>query len=141
MKPILFRLTADLLRKHFGKNARISARWFASGYRVKTPSGGEVLVSGRKFEVVSGDDEIYRACTLLSKDLWGSMTVYGNHEQLMAFTAQGEVCNVAVRVGGKPAWFFHDRKRMAQDVESKFPRVNGNAHFATDDDLEQGGLL
>jgi hypothetical protein len=141
MKPRLFPLTRDLLRKHFGKDARISARWLASGYRVKTRAGGEVLVSRRKFEIVSGGDEIYRGVTLLSKDLWGSMTAYGNPEQLLALKAQGEACNVDVRVGGKNAWLFHDRKRMADAVAFNFPRVNGDAHFSTDEDLENGGLL
>jgi len=141
VKPRLFPLTKDLLRKHFGKDARIRSRWFVSGYRVKTRGGGEILVSRRKFEIVSGGDEIYRACTLLSRDLWGSMTAYGDHEQLMALTAHGEACDVDVRVGGKNAWFFHDRKRMADAVAYNFPRVNGNAHFSTDEDLENGGLL
>lgn len=134
-------LNEGLLRKHFGKNAKIRSLWFGGGFNVKTARGGEVLVSRREIKILISSDDLFRAITLLGKDLWGSIAAFGDHQHVMAFMAQGEVCGVDVQVGGRNSWLFPEKERMAADVAFPFPRVNGNAGYSTDEDLENGGLL
>ena len=63
------RIAKDLIRAYFGKGAKIGG--FGGHYRITTPTGAEVLIKSNKIDLVVGGDDVYRACTLLSRELWG----------------------------------------------------------------------
>jgi hypothetical protein len=100
-KPV----TKDLIRKYYGKQARIRSRWFADGYKVRTATG-EVLISDDEATVVIGGDDMYRAATLLMHEARGGFTAYGSREEVMTWLAHGEACGVNVRPGIKRGWFW-----------------------------------
>lgn len=180
-KPV----TRDLIRKHFGKSARISG--FCGHYRVKTRTGGEVEISSRKMKIIFGGDDTYKAVTLLGGEMWGSIEVTGgSREFTLASLAHGEAWGVPVHadysdkgaaffrvvvfllilgfglhmgadkdtttllvtVGGAVVMFAALKRSARQKEQAKaeamgfnYPRVQGNARFSDDEDLEKGGLI
>ena len=91
------RMTKDLIRAYFGSGVRIRG-FLGPPYRVTTPTGGEVIIMRNNLKVRSGDDAVYRACTLLARDVWGRMTVHGGREFVLGMMAHGEALGVNVRV-------------------------------------------
>jgi hypothetical protein len=93
-KPI----TRALIRKHFGKEARI---WdFGVWYRVTTPGGGLVRIGpGERARLVYGGDEVYRALLGLAGECWGVVKAGGNgsREFLLGAIAHGEALGVNVQ--------------------------------------------
>ena len=49
-----------------------------------------MLIKPNKIDLVVGGDDVYRACTLLSRELWGSLTVRGSREFMLGIVAHGE---------------------------------------------------
>jgi hypothetical protein len=98
-------LTKDLIRKHFGRDAKV----YGSGdrYRVMTRMGGEAVITSRRITPIYGGDEIYRATASLANDLWGGMIVNGNgvaRESVLAFVAHCEVLGVNVQPSYRNPW-------------------------------------
>src|SRR5271165_6878580 len=85
----------DLIKRHFGSDAKV--RGWGGNYRVKTPRGGEVRITPNGIEVIVGGHDIYRACTLLVRDKWGSATIRGSREAMLGAVAHGEVLGVDIR--------------------------------------------
>lgn len=93
-KPV----TRALIRKYFGKEARI---WdFGAWYRVTTPGGGLVTIGpGERARLVYGGDEVYRALIGLLGECWGVVKAGGNgsREFLLGAIAHGEALGVNVQ--------------------------------------------
>jgi len=90
-------LTADLIRRCFGRGARISGG-FLGPYRVKTKSGGEVVIRPKEIKVISGGDDAYHATTLLIHELgWENPVARGSREFMMGAVLHGEDLGVNVR--------------------------------------------
>lgn len=90
-KPV----TKELIRKHFGKDAKVSS--FGGRYRVKTSTGAEVVISAKKMKLIYGGDDAYRAMTLLMGECWGSGKVHGSREFMLAAVAHGEAWGVNIQ--------------------------------------------
>lgn len=174
----------DLIRTYFGKGAKISG--FGGHYRVTTPTGGEVLIKPNKIDLVFGGDDVYRAVTLLSREMWGSAAVRGSREFVLGMMAHGEANDVNVRADHssraapfKRAFVFvcvviaglmlggardgsvlvftllvavaiwmamkrsakREEQRKAEQLGFHYPRVQGNAGAASDDELERKGWV
>lgn len=89
------RITKDLIRTYFGRSAKV--RGFGGHYRVKTPTGGEVVITPSNIKVIFGGDDVYRACTFLARDKWGCAKVTGSREAMLGAVAHGEAWGVNVR--------------------------------------------
>ena len=169
---------------YFGKGAKITG--FGGHYRVTTPTGGEVLIKPNEFKLIFGGDDVYRACTLLSQQMWGSATVRGSREFMLGMMAHGEANNVNVRadhsnrlapfwrafvfmcvvivglmLGGArdgsvllftllvavAIWMAMKRsakreeQRKAEQLGFHYPRVQGTAGAASDEELERKGWV
>jgi hypothetical protein len=96
------RVTRELIREYFGRNARI--RGFGGHYRVKTPTGGEVVVRPNKIKLIFGGEDTYKAVVLLSGYLWGHGVAKGSREFMMGAVAHGEACGVNVRADHSDGW-------------------------------------
>jgi hypothetical protein len=90
-KPI----TKELIKKYFGKNAKVHG--FAGHYRVTTPTGGKVTITQSEVKLIYGGDDVYRAMTLLMGECWGSGKVRGSREFMLAFVAHGEASGVNIQ--------------------------------------------
>jgi hypothetical protein len=91
------RINRASIRTYFGKSAKVTG--FGGHYRVTTPTGGEVLISPKGMKLIFGGDDVYRACTLLAGDRWGTAKVRGgSREFILGMMAHGEASGVAVRV-------------------------------------------
>lgn len=119
------RLTKDLIRKYFGRGARIRSRWFADGYKVTTPSGGELLISAKEFTIVIATDDVMHSMTLLGYELWGGITANGSREFIMAQMAHGEALGVNVRPGIKRGWFWRT-VMITCVIYGAFAAINGD---------------
>lgn len=92
-KPI----TPEMIRKYFGKSARITG--FAGRYRVRTVDGGEVKISQSNINPLYGGSDVYRAAVLLAKEAWGSGKVHGGSAEFkLAMLAHGESEGMNLRV-------------------------------------------
>jgi hypothetical protein len=90
-KPI----TKDLIKKHFGKDAKVHG--FCGHYRVTTP-GGEVTIRPNKINLVYGGDDIYRAIALLAGECWGGARAgQGSREFMLGLIAHGDAWGVNVQ--------------------------------------------
>lgn len=105
-KPI----TKELIRKYFGKNAKVYG--FGGRYRVTTPTGGVVTITQNEVKVLYGGDDVYRAQTLLIGECWGSGKVHGSREYMLASIAHGEAEGVNIQPDFRDSgatvsrWFF-----------------------------------
>jgi hypothetical protein len=95
-------ITPDMVRKYFGRSAKISS--FAGRYTVKTPNGGKVKISQSKITTVYGGSDVYRAVVLLEGEAWGGCKVNGPPEFKLAMIAHGEAEGVNVQVGERGRW-------------------------------------
>jgi len=91
------------VREYFGSGVRIRG-FLGPPYRVTTPTGGDVVIMRNNLKVRRGDDAVYRACTLLARDLWGRMTVHGGREFVLGMMAHGEALGVNVRADHTNRW-------------------------------------
>ena len=58
-----------------------------------------MMISPKGMKLVFGGDDVYRACTLLAGDRWGTAKVRGgSREFILGMMAHGEASGVAVRV-------------------------------------------
>jgi hypothetical protein len=102
MKPKCKTITPDMIRKYFGRSAKISS--FAGRYTVKTPNGGKIKISQSQIKTIYGGSDVYRAATLLSREAWGGSKVNGSPEFKLAMLAHGEAEGVNVQVGERGRW-------------------------------------
>ena len=89
------KITAKMIRRYFGPDAGIEERFFG-GFRVTTPTGGEVEITQTEYKLHSGGNDVYEALTLLSNEAWGGMMASGAHEHIVAMMAHGEALGVPV---------------------------------------------
>lgn len=94
MKRKRKRITKELIRGYFGEDAQIS--WF-SPWRVKTLTGGEVVISQREIKVIFGTEDVYRAAMLLMGECWGTGVSRGSNEFMLAAAMHGEAAGVPIR--------------------------------------------
>ena len=98
-KPV----TKDLIRKYFGKNAKITG--FCGHYCVKTAAGGEVEISDRKVKLVYGGDDVYRSMTLLIGACWETARAgHGSREFMLGAVAHGEAWGVNIQPDFRNRW-------------------------------------
>ena len=89
-------VTKDLIRKYFGRSAKILG--FYGHYRVKTDSGGEVVISPNHAKIIFGGDDTYKALTLLMGECWGGAKASGgSREFMLGAMAHGEAWGVNIR--------------------------------------------
>jgi hypothetical protein len=89
------RITKELIRGYFGEDAEIS--WVCP-WRVKTITGGEVVISQREIKVIFGTEDAYRAVTLLMGECWGAgVAGRGSNEFMLASVMHGEAAGVPIR--------------------------------------------
>jgi len=60
------RLSKHVVRECFGKKASITSLLFG-GYKVKTRSGGSVIVTATEFKKLNGGNDIYEGVARLAK--------------------------------------------------------------------------
>lgn len=90
-------ITAEMIRKYFGQNARITG--FAGRFKVRTANGGEIKISQSNIEPIFGGSDVYSACVRLSQEAWGGGQVYGDSaESKLSLLAHGEAEGVNLRV-------------------------------------------
>ena len=86
----------EVIRMLFGSDARI--RGFGGSYRIKTDTGGEVIVRPRLIRLVTGGDDVFRASVLLAGHLWGGgVARRGSREFVLGAVAHGEAAGVKIR--------------------------------------------
>ena len=90
------KITYQMIQECFGPQAGIEEEFFGDGFRVTTPTGGDVKISQAKCEVHAGGDDVYEAVTRLSTEAWGGMTASGPPEAVAAFIAHGEALGMPV---------------------------------------------
>jgi hypothetical protein len=88
-------ITRAMIRKCFGPHVTIRRKFFG-GFRVTTPTGGEVEIDHHKCKIHAGGSDVYEAVTLLTADAWGDITAEGSAEFNMAMIAHGEALGVNV---------------------------------------------
>ncbi len=88
------RITKELVRAVFGDDAQIS--WFYP-WRVKTLSGGEVVISQRQIKTIYGTEDTHRAVALLIGECWGSGVSRGSNEFMLAQVMHGQAADVPIR--------------------------------------------
>jgi len=89
------KITAKMIHRYFGPDAGIEERLFG-GFRVTTPTGGDVEITQTEYKLHAGGNDVYEALTLLSNEAWGGMTATGPHEHIVAMMAHGEALGVSV---------------------------------------------
>jgi hypothetical protein len=88
------KITRELVRAVFGDDAKIS--WFYP-WRVKTLTGGEVVISQRNIKTITGTEDTHRAVALLVRECWGKATSNGSPEFVLAQVMHGEAAGVPIR--------------------------------------------
>jgi len=88
------RITKEMVRAAFGDDAQIS--WFYP-WRVKTLSGGEVLITQREIKSIFGTEDTYRAVALIIGECWGHGVSRGSPEFMLASVMHGEAAGVPIR--------------------------------------------
>jgi hypothetical protein len=134
------KLTKELIRQYVGEDAKISERWFADGFRVRTPTG-EFLIDtdGSEITFTSGGPEIQAAAIKLFHALgWKSLVVSGNVEDAMYSVIAGQALGMEIRAGpGSSRWL---------GLETPAPPIpprsyaHGSARRATDDEVAAAKL-
>jgi len=103
MKQQQKKITKDLIRKYYGPQAKI--RGFGGHYRVKTPTGGEVLVRPNEIKILVGLDDVYRAAIRLAGECWGgARAANGSREFMLGCMLHGEAEGVNVYASFKDEW-------------------------------------
>jgi hypothetical protein len=91
------RITREMLRQCFGGGAKIRGGWFGA-WRVTTDTGGEVVITQKRIRLITGTDDVYRACVLLIGAAWGGATAeHGSREFMLGMAAHGEAWGVPIR--------------------------------------------
>jgi hypothetical protein len=88
------KITRELVRAAFGEDAKIS--WFYP-WRVKTFTGGEVVISQRHIKTITGTEDTHRAVMWLARECWGKATSKGSAEFVLAQVMHGEALGVPVK--------------------------------------------
>jgi hypothetical protein len=88
------RITRELIRACFGDDARIS---WVYPWRVRTWSGGEVVITQSTIKTIFGTEDTYRAITLLVAECWGAAVSHGSNEFMLAAVMHGEAAGVPIR--------------------------------------------
>src|SRR5438445_5378658 len=84
------RITKKMLRQCFGGGAKIRGGWLGA-WRVTTATGGEVVITQSKIRLITGTDDVYRACVLLIGAAGGGATAeQGRREFMRGMVAHGE---------------------------------------------------
>ena len=89
------RITAKMIRRHFGREAEIEEKLFG-GFRVTTPTGGDLEIDQTIVKPHAGGEDVYRAMIGLCAEAWNDMVVSGPHEHVIASMAHGEAAGVNV---------------------------------------------
>ena len=89
------RITIERIRKHFGPRASVRRTAFG-GYRIATPSGGEVEFTQKNFNIHCGGDDVYAATMALAAEAWGGVEVQGPSEHIIASMAHGDALGINV---------------------------------------------
>jgi hypothetical protein len=90
------RITKEMIRRYFGSGAKIRGGF--GSWRVTTATGGEAVITQTKITLITGSDDVYRACVLLSGEAWGGGTARpGSREFMLGMMAHGEAWNVPIR--------------------------------------------
>ncbi|MGH9444126.1 MAG: hypothetical protein ACRD3O_00025 [Terriglobia bacterium] len=104
------KITREMVRAVFGDDAQIG--WFYP-WRVKTLTGGEVVISQRNIQTITGTEDTHRAVMLLVAECWGKCVSYGSPEFVLAQVMHGEAAGVPIRAdyrnkngGGLPVAVF-----------------------------------
>lgn len=86
-----------MVRQCFGGGARIRGAGLGA-WRVTTATGGEVVITQNKIRLITGTDDVYRACVLLTGTAWGGATAeHGSREFMLGAVAHGEAWGVPIR--------------------------------------------
>jgi hypothetical protein len=88
------KITREMVRAYFGDEAEIS--WFCP-WRVKTLTGGEVVISQRHIKTITATEDVHRAVMLLIGECWGKTTARGSQEFVLASVMHGEAAGVPVK--------------------------------------------
>ena len=96
------RASRELVRECFGNKASITG--FGGHYRVKTPTGGHVVIEPTRITFLFGGDDTYKAGILLSGKLWGHGVARGSREFMMGAVAHGDAWGVNVRADHSDRW-------------------------------------
>lgn len=89
------KITTDMIRRHFGPYARIEKKLFG-GFRVTTPTGGEVEIQQDGYTMHAGGHDVHSAMIMLGGEAWGGVTAQGPPEFILTMMAHGECTGVDV---------------------------------------------
>jgi hypothetical protein len=95
------KITEAMIRKYFGLYASIEKKLFG-GFRVTTPTGGDVEIQQDKYTIHAGGHDVHAAMAMLGGEAWGGITAQGPPEFIMAMMAHGEFTGVNVIPVVKP---------------------------------------
>jgi hypothetical protein len=88
-------ITKDLIRKCFGKDARIHE--FAGVFRVTTQTGGKVVITPNKILLGIGGDDAYQGMTQVAGAVRDHWKARGSREFMLAAIAHGEAWSVNIQ--------------------------------------------
>jgi type IV secretion system protein VirD4 len=133
-------LTRELIKQCFEDGAKIRAR-LRGGYKIRTRTGGSVIVKADRFKDLQGGSDIYEGVARLGKALgWPGVAIEGSVEQIAHMMQAGQLVGQPVSAAETKHFFG-----LIKDPPPALPQpsgVNGSQGLSwTDADLKAAGLL
>lgn len=134
------KLSKVLVQQCFGADAKVNSLLFG-GYKVKTFSGGSVILMEHEFKNLTGGNDVYEGVARIAKAMgWPKLMASGSVRHVASMMAAAKTVDLEVEAGGTKRFFG-----LVKDPPPVLPRPSG-AHGSqglgkTDADLRAAGLL